>query len=665
MGYQTNNDGTFTMSAGTVNVSGYLYVGNIGAGHMNMTGGSVTLSGAFAIAANGGSGNVQLDGGTISSGSFSMNSSAAMDMTDTGTLIVDGDVTSTINDYISNGWLTAYDGGGTLGVDYNVTNPGKTTVVAFSPEKASYPDPANGATGVGLDADLSWTAGIYAVSHDVYFGTDSTPDETEFKGNQPETTYDPCTMDVSTTYYWRIDEVDPCDPCSPWVGDVWSFETHSGTATLKKGPYIIYPGNNTEMTVLWQLDESMPCSIEWGTDTTYSDGSAETSEYGDDHQHKHTITGLTPGTKYFYKVTVGAGFATGSFRAAPAASATDVKFIAYGDTRTYPSDHDTVAGAIINTFELDPDYHSILLLDGDFVCAGVTEEDWTTEFFDPAYQNIQEMLANIPLNGAQGNHERQVNGGEHEGWLYLKYFPYPYVGGYYWSFDYGPAHIAVVDEYIDYSTGSAQLTWLENDLANTTKEWKFVMSHEPGWSAGGHNDNPNVQTYLHPLCVQYGVDIYIQAHNHYYCRCGVDGIKYITTGGGGAPLSTPKPDWNEYIETCTEGHHYCKINIVGADLTLTAVKPDGTVIDTFSLIHSVCGDDICDPGECCVAACGTLPSTETSCTDEVDNDCDADTDCDDSDCADDPACDCGEKGEPCTSDADCCKTCNLGKGTCK
>jgi hypothetical protein len=82
-----------------------------------------------------------------------------------------------------------------------------------------------------------------------------------------------------------------------------------------------------------------------------------------------------------------------------------------------------------------------------------------------------------------------------------------------------------------------------------------------------------------------------------------------------------------------------------------------------------CGDDTCDPDEdqCnCPEDCGTPPSTETSCTDGVDNDCDTYTDCDDSDCDGDPACpDCVEKGGACTADADCCSGDCLPAGRCK
>src|SRR5512140_286278 len=40
----------------------------------------------------------------------------------------------------------------------------------------------------------------------------------------------------------------------------------------KKSPYLIYPGDNTEMEVLWQLTATATSTIEWGPDTTYSSG---------------------------------------------------------------------------------------------------------------------------------------------------------------------------------------------------------------------------------------------------------------------------------------------------------------------------------------------------------------------------------------------------------
>ena len=85
--------------------------------------------------------------------------------------------------------------------------------------KASDPNPADGAMGIIITADLNWTAGHDAVSHEVYFGTSSVP---PFIGNQTSTTFDPGTMAYGTTYYWRIDEV---NDSITTTGDMWRFTT--------------------------------------------------------------------------------------------------------------------------------------------------------------------------------------------------------------------------------------------------------------------------------------------------------------------------------------------------------------------------------------------------------------------------------------------------------
>jgi len=155
---------------------------------------------------------------------------------------------------------------------------------------AKNPDPANGATNVAFDKVLYWAAGPDAASHDVYFGTilndvNSTerllgdingdgivdfndvslltqywlanPAGSEpyagvndddivdfidyallsqdwmntagpvFKGNQDTNSFNPGTLANSTTYYWRIDEVNGPNTVT---GDVWSFTTQSGKA---------------------------------------------------------------------------------------------------------------------------------------------------------------------------------------------------------------------------------------------------------------------------------------------------------------------------------------------------------------------------------------------------------------------------------------------------
>jgi hypothetical protein len=105
---------------------------------------------------------------------------------------------------------------------------------AFSlPVKASGANPSNGAVDVTQTPILTWGAGDFAASHEVYFGTDeeavSNADagSPEFKGTRDlgSESYDPGQLEWDTTYYWRVDEVNNANADSPWKGNVWSFTT--------------------------------------------------------------------------------------------------------------------------------------------------------------------------------------------------------------------------------------------------------------------------------------------------------------------------------------------------------------------------------------------------------------------------------------------------------
>lgn len=103
-------------------------------------------------------------------------------------------------------------------------SPGATSAAAEL--KATNPTPADGATGVTLPL-LQWTSGATAVWHNVYIGINPQPGPGEYKGRQPAimTVYFyTASLMPGTTYYWRIDEVEP-DGTTKHTGDVWSFAT--------------------------------------------------------------------------------------------------------------------------------------------------------------------------------------------------------------------------------------------------------------------------------------------------------------------------------------------------------------------------------------------------------------------------------------------------------
>lgn len=240
MGVSAGENGTLNVNGGTITTgtltptNGHFTIGQSGSGTVNMTGGTITLvangaAGQLRIAQNSGAvGKLNLNGGVIYANSLIMPFAAvgAMDLGG-GTLIINGDATGTVNPLVANKIIVAYNDAGTVEVDYNIINPGKTTVRgAFANPKATNPSPAHGAGNIATNAVLSWTIGVSAVSHNVYFGTAS-PGESQ--GNQSETTFNPGTLEYGKTYYWRIDEVDGLGGVT--TGDVWSFTTITGQAT--------------------------------------------------------------------------------------------------------------------------------------------------------------------------------------------------------------------------------------------------------------------------------------------------------------------------------------------------------------------------------------------------------------------------------------------------
>jgi len=104
-------------------------------------------------------------------------------------------------------------------------------------------NPVDEATGINPDVTLSWSPGIDANSHDVYFGTDfndvndADTSSSQYKANQAfdANSYDPCGLEFDTIYYWRIDEVNDSAPNSPWTGNIWSFTTIAKPANCLAG----------------------------------------------------------------------------------------------------------------------------------------------------------------------------------------------------------------------------------------------------------------------------------------------------------------------------------------------------------------------------------------------------------------------------------------------
>jgi len=360
--------------------------------------------------------------------------------------------------------------------------------------------------------------------------------------------------------------------------------TPSTSAAITKGPYIQNP-SPTAVTIQWETDEPGEGRVHYETSgrmnrmvkAVLHEKIGRPRPQGDGssafYLYRARLTDLRPDTLYRYRVehrVEGKGaleLAPKTFRAWPE-TAERVTFIAYGDSRTHPDRHRAVAE------HFNKHSPAFVLHTGDCVTNGAAHDQWGPQFFEP----LADVIDHIPMLIARGNHE---GGAENV----LRLFDMP-EGRTWFSFDYGPVHVVV----LDYGKQDEQvLAWLEKDLAASKAPWKIAAYHVPTFNFGGHRSDGARTTFL-PLFEKCGVDFVLVGHAHIYERFvplrragdpGAKPITFITTGGGGAPLH----DVTEHplLAKTAKVLHYCLFTADAKTLRIQTFTPDGKVLDALTI----------------------------------------------------------------------------------
>ena len=303
--------------------------------------------------------------------------------------------------------------------------------------------------------------------------------------------------------------------------------------------------------------------------------------------HHIKINGLKPNKKYEYMVFVGNNYtkplvsAIYSFKTF-SKTPQKIVFDVYGDTRSYEKKHKEVVVAMAKT---TPDF---VINTGDLVEKGNYEKDWIKFFW--ALEPLAPYTAYYP---SLGNHE-------YNNIFYYRAFDLPNGGGDYnrrwYSFDYGSVHFTIIDSNISPNDTAfkTQINWLKNDLSSTNKVFKIVFFHHPFWTTSQqygpmeeNKENGNeLIKYWMPILKQYKVDAVMNGHIHAYERYEKDGIMFITTGGGGAPLdtihtATPLPWVKKDIIGYT---HFVQVEATSNTLKFT-VKAVSHLLDADKLLY--------------------------------------------------------------------------------
>jgi len=116
------------------------------------------------------------------------------------------------------------------------------------PVQPTQPDPADGDTGVSLGTTLSWRPGREATSHEIYVGTD--PNALTLAGTTTQASFMPDDLELETTHYWQVVEVNEAEAISSWAGDVWTFAVEEYAVIDDFESYI---DDETAGDVIWEV----------------------------------------------------------------------------------------------------------------------------------------------------------------------------------------------------------------------------------------------------------------------------------------------------------------------------------------------------------------------------------------------------------------------------
>jgi hypothetical protein len=345
----------------------------------------------------------------------------------------------------------------------------------------------------------------------------------------------------------------------------------------RKGPYL-QDASPTSITILFETGEAMPGKII----VTGPEGDHEVAAPGGT-RHEVTVDGLTPATRYRYRVIVGDEHQDGELTTAPEPG-TDapLTFIVYGDTREYADSHRRVMERIRGEV---PDF---LLGTGDFVDEGSKDDQWQTFF-----EIEGPLLRDNVLYPAVGNHDRQGKGrtaDNYRGWFAVpENSPDPER---YYAFTYGASRFLVLDSNSYSFALTDQTAWLEKELAAARDDRRvrhiFVVMHHPPYSISLHGGQRDLRERWTPLFEKYGVAAVFSGHDHVYERAEVDGLRYFVTGGGGAPLY-PRKAHAAAIDVAAVKYfervnHFLRVHVVGDQIEVTAVRVDGSPIETTTWV---------------------------------------------------------------------------------
>lgn len=283
-------------------------------------------------------------------------------------------------------------------------------------------------------------------------------------------------------------------------------------AALTRHPY---PQNvqRTSVTLMWRTATPVVQSVQFSEDLSFNTSKADVIATT---HHEITLTNLTPGRLYNYRVVEGPEVVIEgekcTFRTDAGRSNTQFAFFVAGDVGEDNAEEarQHITQAMIRNVTPRAEFG---LLTGDNVYP-----DGESALYDSVLMTPwRPLLANTAIWPALGNHDWHVDPDQN----FAKEWALPN-NEHYYSFDYGNAHFIALDTADAYLFDEAnQIAWLRNDLASAASRgavWNFVYYHHPLLTCTYKSNQPEMSAVLFPIFDEFDVDVVFTGHAHTYER---------------------------------------------------------------------------------------------------------------------------------------------------
>ena len=427
--------------------------------------------------------------------------------------------------------------------------------------------------------DLSWGMSTGAVGYQIMRSTTSGVLGT-LVGEVDEPTspwFSDNGLTASTPYYYTIKALSSAGNLSIASAEKSATTLAGGAVKIVRGPYVQWV-TSTSARVAWWTNIASPAVVTYGTagptGTTESDATSA-------QEHVILLAPLLANTAYQYAVGDGSVSATGAFKTT-APAGTSFSFDAIGD---YGSGS---AGEKQNATGIAADSADFLQTLGDNIYSQSADPDFThiySETDGHFFKPMQPALSAKALWTANGNKEYYGNGT----WFNVIWAPN---NERWYSYDWGDAHVLVIDSDQPIGPGTPQYAFAQADLAaHQGSVWRIVAIQSPAYSSTTNNSSSsNVLTNLVPLFEAQNVQLVISGNSHNYERSypllggvpAAGGVTYVVSGNGGNsfnPFTIPEPAWSAHRDDT----HYGHLHIAVSPTTLTIQEinaSDSSVLDS-------------------------------------------------------------------------------------